>query len=198
MRYFAILLFSFQLYAQEIPLYYGNPVLRDTFKTTFRCADKLPDSLQQYPYILIFSTSKSALSRSDIGALLGYVNDGGGLYVGADNFPMNAEFNQISAVLMNKVSWGDFRSTNAYVDQKSFLRELEQDSLSAGRTISAVPLDASLTVHMWVDDQPLVTSIKIGKGIILFDGGYSRFYDYSNPQISAMWEKIVFFLKNPE
>lgn len=138
--------------------------------------DTLPDTLTHYTAIFIFSNARSELTSSEIEALLQYTASGGGLYCGADNLPLQQEFNQVTKRMFEKEAWGNFSSRRAEVGEQSFLRALSSDSLDAGETTVAVPLDVNMRVEAWVDDQPLITSCRYGKGTMIFDGGYSRFY----------------------
>ena len=69
--------------------------------------------------------------------------------------------------------------------------------LPAGKTTSAFPLDYRLKVEAWVSDQALILSGNIGKGRIIIDGGYSRFYCENTNELSVeMLSRFITYLNS--
>jgi hypothetical protein len=75
----------------------------------------LPSSLSGYAAIFIFSTAESLLGPQDVNRLVAYLEGGGGLYCGSDNWPLMAESRVVTLHLFNKESWGDFDKLEAEV-----------------------------------------------------------------------------------
>lgn len=171
---------------------YDRICLNDSTITT---SDTLPASLKHYDAILLFSTSTSQLKESDIDRLTTFVELGGGLYSGADNWPLQAESNQLTNHLYQKESFGQYEQVNAEYSHEGELKLEEMKNIPAGRTTVAFPLDYRLKVEAWVADQPLISSGKLGQGRIVIDGGYSRFYcDQRSADSDQLMQKIVDFL----
>jgi hypothetical protein len=103
-----------------------------------------------------------------------HLNEGKGLYIGSENWPLQAESRILTNLFCSKQSWGNFSSTNAEAGENSILKNL--DSISAGNSTVAFPLDYRLKVEAWINDEPLILSGKWMNGNLLIDGGYSRFY----------------------
>lgn len=136
----------------------------------------LPDTLDYFDAILIFSGIQSQLRPESIDSIINFVYSGKGVYCGAENAPFILEFNQLSNRLFEQEAWGNFTTTEATISKKSMLQSNESQQLFAGETTVAVPFNSHIKVEAWLDDQPIITSYKIGNGLIVFDGGYSRFY----------------------
>lgn len=142
----------------------------------FHFSDSIPDTLSNYSSIMIFSTSYSSMDSSERKRMYAFVEEGGGLYCGADNMPFQSEFNTISYELIGKKTWGNFEENKALSNEYSPLKLKCSDTIDAGETPVAVPLDVRMEVEAWINDEPIITSMKYGNGMIVFDGGYSRFY----------------------
>lgn len=158
--------------------------------------DFLPNSLEQYKAIIIFSNVNSALSNDDAKRILSFVKNGGGLYIGAENWPMQAEGKQLTELIYNKSHFGNYQAQVAEKsDQENNLSLKEIDSIPSGTTIAAFPLDYRLKVEVWVEDQPLILSGNIGRGKVIIDGGYSRFYcNQRNKYSDQLFTEILKFL----
>lgn len=186
-------LMSLSIYAQHKYLVIENNenLCLDSMQQ-FKIKDSLPTNLKSYTAIFLFSNARSYLSRQDIDRIINYVKQGGGLYTGADNWPMQAESNQVTQRLFNKESFGHYENKRAEASQDGGnlqLKELEE--IPAGQSTVAFPLDYRLKVEAWVEDQPLILSGKIGKGKIIIDGGYSRFYcDRWNQKSCAIMDEF--------
>ena len=140
-------------------------------------SDTLPKSLDSYEAVMLFSNATSHLSEGDIDRLLDFVEDGGGLYSGAENWPLQAESMQISESLYTKKSFGSYKEEQAEPSYKTGNLMLDTlKSIPAGTSTVAFPLDYRLRVDAWVQDQPLILSGEVGNGRLIIDGGYSRFY----------------------
>lgn len=153
-------------------------------------------NLLNYEGVFIFSTANSTFSDSDISRIKAYLEQGGSIYIGADNWPLNSELDQISDHLYKKRSFGNYEVVNASSENThGNLRLNELDTLPAGKSTRAFPLDPRLKVEAWVNDEPLIQSGFVGKGRIVIDGGYSRYYcQHANEKSDLIFERILEFL----
>lgn len=165
--------------------------------SSFSTADTLPDKLSNYKVVMLFSTSTSKLSEDDIERLTDFVEEGGGLYAGSDNWPLQSESRQVTQRLYKKESYGEFEQKNAQLASGNCNLQLEEmDSIPAGTTTVAFPMDYRLNVEAWIEDQPLILSGRLGKGRIIIDGGYSRFYcDVKVNESVVLLEKYLSYLR---
>ena len=153
---------------------YNSLCLNDSL---FIASDSLPESLENVQVIMLLSGSTSNLNHDDVERIVDFVENGGGLYSGAENWPMQAESNQVTHRIYKKESYGEFEKVNAQSAMPSGNLALNSmDSIPAGNTTVAFPMDYRLKVEAWVEDQPIILSGQLGKGRIIIDGGYSRFY----------------------
>lgn len=158
---------------------------------------KLPDDLAVFKSILIFSNAESCLSSSDLVRLEKYLNNGGGVYCGADNWPLQAESQQITMNLYAKECWGNFHEDTTTVKLEKTSNQLftASDSFPTGKTTVAFPMDYRLRVEVWLKDQPLILTGDYGKGKIVIDCGYSRFYcDTMDDRRNGILESIISYL----
>lgn len=163
-------------YSQPTAYVYGNDVnlcLTDTLQITQL---KELKNLNSSDAVFIFSGAGNGLSKGAIDTLIEFVYRGGGLYIGAENWPLQTEANQITSRLFNKSSFGFYTSEIAESATNGNLSFQDLDTIPSGKTAVAFPMDHRLTVEAWVEDQPLLLSGYHGKGRIIIDGGYSRFY----------------------
>jgi hypothetical protein len=109
---------------------------------------------------------------------------------------MQSESNQITKNLYAKESYGEFEQKDAETtSERGELRLDELANVPAGTTTVAFPLDYRLKVEAWVEDQPLILTGKIGKGKIIIDGGYSRFYCPIQSEASdQLYQRFVEYL----
>jgi hypothetical protein len=157
----------------------------------------LPDSLGQYDVICFFSNATSALNEAEVGRVESFVRAGGGLYLGAENWPLQAESNQLTKRIYLKESFGEFEASEAQIDQTLGNLELEMETVPAGRSTVAFPMDYRLKVEAWVADQPLILSGDLDEGKVIIDGGYSRYYcDQRTDVTDDLWKAIISFLSN--
>lgn len=161
-------------------------------------SDSLPADLNQFDAIFIFSNSTSQLKESDIKRILNFIEEGGGLYSGAENWPLQAESKQITSTIYRKESYGEYDKTVANTSKQSGNLQLNTIiEIPAGETTVAFPLDYRLTVEAWIDDQPFILSGNYGKGRIIIDGGYSRFYcEYRDKLCDEIFERFKTYLTN--
>lgn len=171
-------LFSLTSRAQESILFIGNCekiCYLDHF--TYWSPNELPPDLSEFQAIYIFSNSTSKLTHSDVNRIIDFVAEGGGLYSGSENWPFQAESKQITQELFKKESYGEYHKINANTSSQAGNLQLNTISkIPAGESTVAFPMDYRLTVEAWIEDQPLILSGNYGKGRIIIDGGYSRFY----------------------
>lgn len=139
--------------------------------------DTLPSNLDSVDCILLFSGANSLLSAEDLDRLVAYIESGGGLYSGSDNWPLQSEANQVTDYIYKKQSFGLYTTVSAECTSGNGNLELNTlGNIPAGNTTVAFPLDPRLKVEAWVNDQPLILSGLVADGRIVIDGGYSRFY----------------------
>lgn len=146
-----------------------DEALRETTKS-----DTLPEDLSSFQAIFLFSGASSQITEIQVEQLLKYVEQGGGLYIGSENWPLQAEAQQMTRRMYTKESYGDFNEKKAHSAERGNLNLI--DTIPAGESTVAFPMDYRLTVEAWIEDQPLILSGYIEQGRIIIDGGYSRFY----------------------
>jgi hypothetical protein len=156
----------------------------------------LPRDLSSYKAIYIFSNSTSQLTQTDIQRIITFVENGGGLYTGSENWPFQAESRQITQELYRKENYGEYQKTKANSSVQGGNLHLNTiTEIPAGESTVAFPLDHRLTVEAWIEDQPLILSGIYGKGRIIIDGGYSRFYCSNRTEIcDELFERFKSFL----
>lgn len=173
---FFSLLFSTTLFSQNKILFIGNisQICYEDSNSTIELSSDLPDTLSSYSAIFLFSSAQSILNEKKVEQLLQYLNGGNGLYLGSENWPLQAESNVMTNLLFSKNAWGDFSEPNAQLSEKGIFEEMK--TIPSGTTTVAFPMDYRLKVEAWVNDEPLILSGEYYKGKIIIDGGYSRFY----------------------
>ncbi len=165
----------------------------DSISLTF--STQFPDSLAQYDALFIFSSAESNLTDANLQEILKFLDTGKGIYIGSENWPLQAESKQLTNLFYSKETWGNFSTTEATTNSKSFIAD--EKKIDAGNSTVAFPLDYRLKVEAWVEDEPLILSGKWLNGRILIDGGYSRFYCKDNEQQNPEMLKSFFeFLLN--
>lgn len=159
-------------------------------------ADTLPGNLNDVGVIMLFSGAHSSLSNQDVERIVDFVEGGGGLYAGAENWPLQAESNQMTKRLYLKESFGEFEQEIAEVSSTASNLDLgTYDTIPAGRSTVAFPMDYRLKVEAWVEDQPLILSGKLENGRVIVDGGYSRFYcNLRNNETDGVLTSIINYL----
>ncbi len=156
----------------------------------------LPVSLDSFQIICFFSNSTSSLTEKEAIRVENFVRSGGGLYLGAENWPLQAESNQLTKKLYLKESFGEYDSPVAQIEQQNGNLQLEMETIPAGRSTVAFPMDYRLRVEAWVADQPLILSGELDSGKVIIDGGYSRFYcDQRSEVTDLLWKAIIAYLK---
>ena len=157
---------------------------------------ELPESLDSFNVICFFSNSTSSLTDVEAERVENFVREGGGLYLGAENWPLQAESNQLTKKLYLKESFGEYDAPVAEIEQSSGNLKLGMKTIPAGRSTVAFPMDYRLRVEAWVADQPLILSGEVDEGKVIIDGGYSRFYcDQRSEVTDSVWAAIIAFLK---
>lgn len=168
--------FSLVSQGQYLAIQKNKNVCLDSLEM-FVINDSLPDSLNNFSAIFLFSNASSLLSNEDVERIVRYLNRGGGLYVGSDNWPLQSESNQITNRLYKKESFGNYEEPIAQASLKGNNLNLKAlKRIPAGNSTVAFPMDYRLKVEAWIADQPLILSGQVKKGHIIIDGGYSRFY----------------------
>lgn len=197
-----LMLFSFSVFGQnsEEVLLIGNHTTICISDSTINRLDELPTSLSEYKVVFVFSNSTSALSDSDVDRLIDFVEEGGGVYLGAENWPLQAESNQMTKRMYLKESFGEYQADEAEISASQGNLELDSlDNVPAGSTTVAFPMDYRLRVEAWVDDQPLILTGALEKGKVIIDGGYSRFYcDQRSETTDQLFDSFIKFLLNED
>lgn len=158
-------------------------------------ADSLPENLSSFDAVFLFSKAGNGFRTEEIDSLILFVENGGGIYLGADNAPLQTESNQLTDRIYSKSYYGNYYAENAESSTNGKLKLNELDSIPAGTSTVAFPLDYRLTVEAWIEDQPLILSGELKKGKVIIDGGYSRFYCSSASNISIqLFTRIITFL----
>jgi hypothetical protein len=162
---------------------------------TVEKSEELPDSLNSYQTIFVFSNSTSALSDTDVDRLVFFV---GGLYLGSENWPLQAESNQLTKRMYFKESFGAYEQDVAEVASRTGNLHLDSmKNIPAGQSTVAFPMDYRLKVEAWVGDQPLILSGKLEAGKIIIDGGYSRFYcEQRSAESDQILQSFIDFLRS--
>lgn len=146
---------------------------------------------------MLFSSSTSNFNHQDIDRIEDFIRKGGGLYSGSDNWPLQAQSNQLTHQIYKKETFGNYQQTNAEPTRDGNLHLQELDTIPAGETTAAFPLDYRLKVEAWVQDQPLISSGSLGEGKIIIDGGYSRFYcSHRSASTDELLKQFLIFLSN--
>lgn len=142
--------------------------------------DSLPANLDSVCCVFLFSNATSTLKSSEVDQLVGFLEKGGGLYLGADNWPLQSEANQLTQLIYGKEYYGAFESQETEInDQNPQLRLTKIAHVPAGQSTCAFPLDHRLSVEVWQEDQALVLTGYVSSGRVILDGGYSRFYAHN-------------------
>ena len=164
------------MFSQNKILFIGNisQICYEDSNSTIELSSDLPETLSSYSAIFLFSSAQSILNEKKVEQLLQFLNVGKGLYLGSENWPLQAESNVMTNLLFSKNSWGDFSEPNAQLSEKGIFEEMK--TIPSGTTTVAFPMDYRLKVEAWVNDEPLILSGEYYKGKIIIDGGYSRFY----------------------
>lgn len=182
MKSFVILLFlsiGIKASAQSVGtdiLLLGNPVKfehSDSLRSVF--TDKLPKNLDSFEAVFVFGTANSNLDQEDILRIDSFVRGGGGLYVGADNWPLVSEANQLTEHFYQRRFYG-MNSGKFEIMSTGALQLQREDTLYPGVSTVTFPLIFDLRVEAWAGDNPVILSGELGKGRVILDGGYSRFY----------------------
>ncbi len=137
-------------------------------------SNHFPDSLSSFDALFIFSSAESILNESHQQELLAFLESGKGIYIGSENWPLQAESKELTNLFYAKETWGNFTTKEAITNDKSLIAD--EKKIDAGNSTVVFPLDYRLKVEAWVDDEPLILSGNWLNGRIIIDGGYSRFY----------------------
>ena len=167
--------------------------------STSKKADTLPNDLSSFGAIFLFSGASSRITERQVEQLLKYVKQGGGLYIGSENWPLQAEAQQMTRRMYTKESYGDFNEKKAHSAERGNLNLNNINTIPAGESTVAFPMDYRLTVEAWIDDQPLILSGYIENGRIIIDGGYSRFYcENTTAESTLLFNHFLTFLTTKE
>jgi hypothetical protein len=194
---FILMILSFSVQGQQNILILGNHSSLCLDKgLEFEAKQTLPDSLNDFKVIMLFSNSTSTLTNKDVERIVTFIEKGGGLYSGAENWPLQAESNQVTHRLYQKKCFGNYQDRIAECSEHSANLNLKEvDTIPAGSSTVAFPMDHRLKVEAWINDQPLILSGELGKGRIIIDGGYSRFYCNQRNEFSdLLFKEILLYL----
>lgn len=194
-----VLICAHNSFGQSKILFTGNvsKICLESVSYEIHSSLHFPDSINNYDVIFIFSGAQTILKDSHIESLLEFLQSGKGVYLGSENWPLQAESNQLTSLLFSKQAWGNFSQENAEFDKETGLLS-DLDTLPAGTTTVSFPLDYRLKVIAWVEDEPLIQIGETLGGQIILDGGYSRFYcDGMKDVNSSLLHQFVTFLAKP-
>lgn len=186
--FYLVVIFSSE--AQEV-LLYGNKLSLASSDTLlkFEYVENLPVDLDSYEAIMIFSSAHSRLTLKEEDQIELYVRSGGSLYLGADNWPLVHECNQLTKRFFQSRCYGYFEGDTLHLSDESSFKPLGIDERFAGTTTVSFPMNYALVVEAWSADNPIIMSGQLGAGRIILDGGYSRFYRTDRSQ--ALLEQIL-------
>lgn len=156
--------------------------------------DSLPDTLTDFDVIFIFSNAKSILTKSDQETMITHLQAGNGIYIGCENWPLQAEANQLTNSLLGKEFWGNNTEENALICHKEQSLFEDKKMIKAGNSSVQFPLDYRLKTEVWIDDEPLILSSRSFGGGLILDGGYSRFYCSEKGESDDVWKIILNYL----
>lgn len=195
LRFIVFLLIAFSSCAQQDSILFignyqkicvpGNHVFK---------SDSLPDKINLYSMIFIYSGAHSDLDSTDIERIVLYIHKGGNLYIGGENWPLQAELNQLTSFLFQKTCYGNYNGADAESAKNGRLELATLERIPSGKSTTSLPLDPNFNVEAWTNDQPLIVSAILGEGKLVMDGGYSRFYcAYESDDSKKVWSRIIEF-----
>ncbi|MCE3296409.1 MAG: hypothetical protein K0R65_2123 [Crocinitomicaceae bacterium] len=192
MIFTAVFLLAFDCFGQDILVLGKNLELKTSLEPVrFTYKEQLKaDSLKQFDAVFIFSTANSTIGPEAEKELIDFVNEGGKLYLGAENEPFDSESNQVLKSMFNQQFYGNFNTDSLLMDPNSNFRACDCKKYLSGYTTVSFPMDYRLQVEAWSHDNPIILTGKFGAGKIIIDGGYSRFYDMEN---SALLDEFLLF-----
>lgn len=181
-------------FGQRTVLFTGNisKICLENDSMDIHTSLEFPDSILGYDAIFIFSGAQTVLTDTHIESLLEFLKSGKGLYLGSENWPLQAESNQLTNLLFSKQAWGNFSQEDAEIVEGTGLLT-DVDSFPAGTTTVSFPLDYRLKVIAWVEDEPLIQAGETFGGQLILDGGYSRFY--CENMHSENWSVLLEFIE---
>ncbi len=185
--------FSFFCSGQDVLVYGNNQInLQDDLIINAKRIDSITQNkLDSCSILVIFSTANSRLGEVEQNIILDFVNAGGSLYLGAENFPFNEECNQLSEKFLQLKGYGNFDNDSLKFSPNNFLDLSEQSNVESGISTICFPMDFRTKVIAWSNDNPIIISARFGKGKIILDGGYSRFYEIEN---QVFFNQLIAFL----
>ncbi len=197
LRIVFIFLLSFSAFSQEDSvLFLGNYQKVCVPSPFVHKSDSLPDNLKDYSMVFIYSGAHSFLDSNDIERIVLYVHQGGNIYIGGENWPLQAELNEVTNFLFQKTCYGNYDGVDAESAKNGRLELSALDRIPSGKSTTSLPLDPGINVEAWTNDQPLIVSAVMGKGKLVMDGGYSRFYcEFESEDTKKVWESIVRFFE---
>lgn len=155
--------------------------------------ENFPESLDSFSVILIFSGANSRLSTKHLDLISSFLQSGKGVYIGCENWPLQAESNQLTNYFFQKEFWGNDLTQMAECT-KNDVSLFESQQIVAGESTVHFPLDSRLKVEAWVNDEPLIMSTEFFGGNLILDGGYSRFYCGQKKEIDSVWNSMMNYL----
>ena len=182
------------LTAQHNYLVLGNTHSMCLDTTQFKLKSGI-DSLENYDVLFIFSGANSLLTENDLDRIQEFLSAGKGVYIGCENWPLQAEAQQLTNHLFSKEFWGETNESIATTNALSESIFNDKATIPAGKSIVLFPLDVRLNVEAWVKDEPVILSSEFFGGRLILDGGYSRFYCTDmNADTEAVWKILLNYL----
>ncbi len=192
-----LILFRLSVFGQQALVLGNHSAIFIPEEVSFQRVDSLPIDLEDVSCIFLFSNASSTLDSEEVDQLVAFLEKGGGLYLGADNWPLQSEANQMAQTIYGKEYYGEFESQETELNtQNAQLKLQDLDHVPAGQSTSAFPLDHRLSVEVWQEDQALVLTGFVAHGRVILDGGYSRFYTHNRSEESdAVLLEFLRFLR---
>lgn len=141
------------------------------------------DSIDSNDVVMVFSTAYSNITKSERERIIEYMENGGTLFIGCENWPLQSEGNLLTSSILNKEFWGDTKESNMSLSE-------DQNGVS----VVHFPMDSRLSVVSWKGDEPVLLISDHFGGRLILDGGYSKYY-CNNSQREDNWKRLMELFK---
>lgn len=178
------ILIANQSFAQKKILFYGNYQAVELGINGFdkiKCSS-LPTDLDGFEGIFIFSQAHSTWTEADLNRLILHIENGAALYLGADDWPLQAEANVLTSLLYNLRFYPERASTSFHENGNEINNTNSQAFL---------PIHPQLQNMEWLNDHPVLLRGQLGKGKIVIDCRYARFYGTKTPNKEHEWQFVT-------
>ncbi len=162
--------------SQEIWFSNNSKVCSESINEVYLKTEK-KDTFHHKIYFL-FSNSTMIISEEKCDSIIADVFNGASLYCGLENDPLQTEGTYILHKMFALCTYASASSCS--ISQKVEANELSNlkvaNDVSYQNTPLYFPMSEMYKIELWQDDQPVLVSAKYGKGKVIFDGAYARFY----------------------